>query len=70
MDDIRLTEKKSQIHNKEKLYSFLNWFKRNWKILIILCLVSVAIFFPSFIGNLISQWIKDFLTPFINNLKF
>lgn len=70
MDDIRIDERKKQIDNRVKIFNFLNWFKRNWKTLIILGLISMALFFPTFTGNLISEWIKEFVTPFINNLKF
>lgn len=70
MDDIRVNDKIKKINDRTKLYNFIGFFVRNWKKILIFVIVIFAILFPSLTGDLISGWIRDFVTPFIQNLRF
>lgn len=70
MDDIRVDDRKKKLDNKVKIYNFLYFLKKNWKKLIVFILIVSILAFPTFFGNIISGWIRDFVTPFMTNLKF
>ena len=70
MEDLRVKEEqKKRKSSKFKLKVFLFWRRRKWWIVSIIIL-AILISFPQESGEIIGQWIHDFIGNLVKYSKF
>lgn len=60
-------EKIEKSIKRQLVLKFINFHK--WKIIGIIAILSVMIY-PEFFGNILGNWLNDFVTAFGKNIKF